>query len=248
MRYFLFVFSISILWSCGGEGEPPTDLREDYFPLRIGAEYIYQMDSTVYNFEGSTTTTSYRRETVLDTFLRGNVTVYRIEIARKESLDDSDWTVTGFDEMLRDQLEVQRTIENQRYLALQLPIAQGAVWDGLAFIDENREVMLAGERFNMWQDWGEFELRDPAMSVTIQSENYDDVIRVTEADFSDEVLVLRQSFSDYAANVGLVRKQQRIFDLSCTGVAPDLCYQSDMPWEDQAEMGFSLLQELISYK
>lgn len=253
MRSLLYCFMcLCTLVGCGGEDTAPLDLRLDYYPIDIGQEFVYRMDSVIYDPTAGQTnqinTTSYRRERIVDSTIlsRGEIE-YSIEISTKESLADAEWEVRSFDRVSRFGTELFRTYGNQRFIPLNFPPEQGARWDGLAFIDDSQVAVIAGEPIKIWEDWGDYEINSPAGSVTHNGIVYDDVVRVVEVNFDDEVLILRESFAEYASDVGLVFRQQRIFDLTCSGAGTgDPCRDTSIPWEDDAEMGFSLRQTLIS--
>jgi len=252
MRYLpLVVLACCFLIGCSKDDQPPVDLRLDYYPLELGQERVYRMDSLIFDRVAGElqeiNSTSYRRERIIDsTWMDREEIEYRIEISYKAEIDD-EWQVRSFDRVSRFNTELKRTYGNQQFVLLTFPPEQGAQWDGLAFIDKTQETIVGGERINIWQDWDDFAVLEDSKSAEYDDVVYDDVIRVEEANFDDEVLLLRESFSDYAAAVGVVFRSQRIYELTCSGAGTnDPCRDTSVPWEEDAERGYSFMQTLIT--
>src|SRR6476646_1703229 len=96
-RIFFLMAFCSLVWcSCTKENNAPAvDLQTEFYPLKVGSVYVYDVDSTAYsNFTGGNINYKFQlKDSVTDTFLDlTGQTVYRIERYRKNSTS-SNWVI-----------------------------------------------------------------------------------------------------------------------------------------------------------
>lgn len=199
-RIFLFTLFGSLLFTaCNKETyAPAVDLESNYYPLTIGAVYIYDVDSTAYsNF--SNTSVNYQfeiKDSVSNTFvdLAGN-TNYRIE-RYKRTDSTSPWLIQKVFSRNKNLRDGEEFIDNQRFIRIIFPPIAGTVWNG------NSKNTL-GEQ--------DYVINDDVAPLIINNLNFDSTIVVNEIDESN---LIRQDLvnATYAKNVGLVQKEVTAVD------------------------------------
>jgi hypothetical protein len=235
-----------ILSSCSKEeadSYQAAELQLDYFPLSIGKYAVYEVDSTIYDPNGAEMvyhTRTYFKEEVADT-LTGPLgeTIYRIE-RYERTADSLPWTISR---VLSASIEGNRAIvteDNLRFISLVFPPRENSRWNGLAFIDPEQVVQVAGESLLMFKGW-DYSIPEPASSDSIGSLFFPEVLTVQEAE-DENLIELRRSFSQYARGTGLVYRERWILDTQCISAC------DGQSWEEKAEKGFIVRQRIIEYK
>lgn len=242
MRYLLFVMTIAFLLpSCGENEIEPTDpsvFGYEYFPVSVGNEWIYQVDSLLIGQGGfaNVESSSQVKEVISEVISQSDdEIVYRVErSARPDST--SIWRLTDIWTVSTTPTQVTKTIENLKFIKLVFPAVQGARWDGNIFFDANSLYPVGAENLRIYQDWS-YRI-DIESSAVISGEIFDDVALVSHID-QETFVSRRYSTERYVKGIGLVERQMEIYDNS-SGKADGIT------WEDGAEKGFRLLQRLIS--
>lgn len=221
------------------EDYQPGDLGKDYFPLSVGNTWIYQLDSIIFDNNGTKIdTVSVRiREQITEKFTdqSGN-DAFRVERAKNKN---NFWVTTDVWFASIDNKLAYRTEENLRFAKLSFPVTQGNAWDGNAFIDEEIIIKVAGEPIRVYQNWGDYIYTQVNQEETIGSAVYSSVCTVDQVDLEDKI-TRRYSQEKYAAGFGLVYKKMIILNTQQ--------FDSNDPWEEKAEEGFILEQLLISFE
>lgn len=199
-RIFLFIIFGSLLFTaCNKETYAPAkDLEQNYYPLSVGAVYIYDVDSTAYsNF--SNTSVNYQfeiKDSITNTFVdAAGLNNYRIE--RYKRIDSSSpWVIQKVFSRSKSLRDGEEFIDNQRFIRIIFPPIAGSVWNG------NSKNTL-GEQ--------DYVINDDVASLTINNLNFDSTIVVNEIDESN---LIRQDLVNitYAKNVGLVQKEVTAVD------------------------------------
>lgn len=197
-RTLICVVLCSLAWlSCTKENNAPAaDLQGEFYPLKVGSVYVYDVDSTAYsdfigNCRGSATNYKFQlKDSVADTFvgLTGD-TSYRVERYRRNT-SSSEWRIQQVYTRSKTLRAAEEFINNQRFVRLVFPPVQGTYWNG------NSKNTL-GEQ--------EYIIEDGILPLTINSLSFDSTITVKEI---DEFNLIREDLvrSTYAKNVGLVQK------------------------------------------
>jgi len=240
-RFLLILALISSFMACENtlEDYQPSFGGKSFFPLEVGHSWIYQLDSIVYDNNGTRidTISSQIREQITEKFTdqSGNE-AYRISRAR---LKGTFWKVTDIWSASTDERLAYRTEENLRFAKLSFPIIDGNSWDGNAFLDEEVIVKIAGEPIRVYQNWGDYRYEDVNAVETIGDVSYDKVCTVSQVDLEDKI-TKRYSLEKYVDGFGLVYKQMYILNTQK--------FESNDPWEIKAEEGFILEQTLLSFE
>jgi hypothetical protein len=245
----------ALLWGCGARETiaPDTEILEAqyaYFPLRIGRYTEYSVDSIVYDFAtgGGTQRSMSRtfvREQVIDT-LRDNTGALQYRIERYERRDAKKaWQLVSVGTAARNKTQAIRTENNLRFLSLVFPLNRRSEWNGLIWLNADREIEIAGERMRPFSNW-RFEVDSIDVPQKIGSFQFDSVLVVTEADDTN-IIERRFSKARYAMGVGLVSKEQLILDSQYCNKPQPPSDCATKPWVEKAEKGYILKQTILEY-
>ncbi|MFN0215342.1 MAG: hypothetical protein ACKVT2_13885 [Saprospiraceae bacterium] len=229
---------------------PDDAFQYDYFPLELGKYLTYQLDSIVYDFasDGSTiqhVTRTFANEIVVDTIRdQSGVLLYVIERYELKALN-GPWIFKNIITASRSATQAVRTEDNLRFLKLVFPMNRRSNWDGNIWIDENREIEIAGERMRPFINWG-YEVDSINVPALVSQFSMDSTLLVTEADDSN-IVERRYSRARYAKHIGLVWKEQWILDSQYCNQFPVPADCESRPWEQKAEKGYILRQTLIGF-
>ncbi len=237
---------LPLLTGCMADADPfpAAPLEADYFPLFPGKYAEYVVDSLVFDPTASEPSYSRRvlvREMVTDTFRRSDGRIaYRIERAER-SADSLSWQTTQVFSATREDNRIIVQEDNLTFIRLVLPPREGTRWDGNAFLDPATVVTVAGESLEMFKHWS-YMISAPPASLELDGGKlrFDAVVTVTEAD-DENLIELRRSAARYAKGVGLVYREVWILDTQCVTDC------IDRTWEEKAEKGFILRQQITNH-
>lgn len=244
-----------LLAACGDQiVEPPDDAlarqQYAYYPLQIGKYVEYQVDSVVFDFAagGGTLRDSSRtlvREVVADTLrdLTGQL-VYSIEHYERASVQDA-WMLRSIGTAARTATQAIRTEQNLRFLKMVFPMTRRSEWDGNVWIDQEREIEIAGERMRPFSNW-HYEVDTIDRPAVVGAFTFDSTLLITEAD-DNNVIERRLSRVRYAKHVGLVWREQWILDSQYCNQTPPPADCATRPWELKAERGYLLRQKVLAF-
>ncbi|MEZ5043512.1 MAG: hypothetical protein R2828_26685 [Saprospiraceae bacterium] len=226
---------------------PNTDFGYDYYPLNVGQFWEYTVDSIIYRpaIGGIRKDTfhSFLREIVVDTF-RDNTQLlnFRVEQFTRRSAD-LPWQIRNVFTMARDEINAFRVEDNLRFVKMVFPVKVDKHWSGTNYFDELTEVVVGGNKLEMFKGWESTIMSD---SETVQTGGlgFDAVLKIQIADFNS-FIESREGVEYYAKNVGLVSRSIAIFDTQCQICCNGDC--GDLAWEDKVEEGFRLEQRLIRH-
>ncbi len=243
IRYVYIIIALFLV-GCSSEEELPTsstDFHYDYFPLSVGNTRIYQVDSTIFDPQGTgtavTTSSGQLKEIIADTFKdQSGDLAYRVEVYYRR-YDTLPWS------FFRNKLVVRRTSQlevldnNQRFIKLIFPPEEGITWDGNAFIDDQLLIEIAGEPIQVFKNWS-YAVTAITPEETINGKSYSNVLNVQLA--NDENLIeLRRGTEKYAKGIGLVYRSLQILDTQQL--------EPSLTWDEKAERGFITTLCLIDH-
>lgn len=229
---------------------PPFDTAQwAYFPLEIGQYAVYQVDSVVFDFapNGDILRDSSRtwvKEIVVDT-LRDQTGDLYFRVERYEKNDPAaPWAIRHVWTANRNETQAIRVENNLRFLKLVFPMDRRSAWDGNLWIDDMREIEIAGERMRPFSNWA-YEVDSIDIQALVGQFSFDSTLLVTEADDTN-LIERRFSRARYAKHVGLVWREQWILDSQyCAAPTPPDC--ETRPWEQKAEKGYILRQTILEF-
>ena len=247
----IFIFSISFLFiafitTCSKTvtEDFQVDFGYEYFPLEIGKYRTYVVDSVVYDIGDNeviikTESRSYEMHVVADT-ITDNLGRSGYKIERYERANDTlDWEIKDVWTTIRTDEGAEWIEENLRFLKIIFPLKEGLEWDGNKYIDVTTIIPIAGESVEVFKSWN-YEALVVNTAEEIGDQTFESVATISQAN-SENLIELRESTEKYAKGVGLVHRQMRILDTQC------IIECEGQPWEQKAEKGFILTQEIIDY-
>ncbi|MCC7246411.1 MAG: hypothetical protein IT269_12080 [Saprospiraceae bacterium] len=232
---------------------PPTVSAADqwdYFPLRIGQQTTWRVDSIVYDFAtgGGTvrdSSVTFVQEIVSDT-LRDQTGELNYVIDRFERLNDSaPWQFVRRETAVRNASQAIRTEQNLRFLKLIFPMTRRSEWNGNIWIDVNREIEIAGERIRPFVNW-QYEVDSIDVAATVGAFQFDSTLLVTEVNESN-IIERRLSQTRYAKGVGMVEREIWILDSQYCNQDPVPTDCTTLSWDLKAERGYRLRQVILDY-
>lgn len=241
--FFLMCLIVGVYSSCTNEIEefPSNNMDENFYPLSNGKYWEYQVDSTIFDNQGSTvlSSSSFVKEAIVGLLEEsGDRKSYRVERSWRASANQ-EWKVTDIWSMGIEGNRAIKTEENLRFIKLIFPAEEGSQWDGNAFIDSSIKLEYAGETVEVFKNW-DYSISDRKVKEQIGVSTYDEVVTVTQAD-DENVIEKRYSVEKYARDVGMVYRRMEIYDSQCI----EACVGQS--WEDKAQKGFNLTQTLIAH-
>ncbi len=236
----LFVLSFSF-FSCEKETEKLDEefFGYEYYPVSVGNEWVYKVDSLLYSNDGifKDTASWYIREKITKIHKVGNEENNYV-VERSKSKDNINWTISDIWTIKKTDSNIQKTEENLTFIKLIFPPKKGKGWDGNAFINPGAEVSVFGENFKMFENWS-YKITEEIPSMNLGGKTYDNVIKVREVD-EESIVNLKRSYAHYAKGVGLILEERSIlFDQPNN--------TEEIEWAIKADMGFILRRELISH-
>lgn len=247
LRLIAFLAPLIFLFACTEEADDFTlDFGENLYPLAVGNTLVYAVDSVIYDPLGAgeriDTVSGFSREVITE-LLEGAAddTLYRLERSYR-TLTTDPWQVTDVWTVRREPTRLIRTEENLSFINLVFPLTERSDWDALAFIDDDREVLVAGETIAPFRQW-DAEVDSIATTWTDPRTgfSYADAVFVQIADSEDNLIQHRRGFEVYAPNVGLVYRELYVLDTQCI----EAC--AGQPWEVKAEKGFIVRRSLLEF-
>ncbi|HMQ46899.1 MAG TPA: hypothetical protein PKA00_05360 [Saprospiraceae bacterium] len=252
-RFLLIVcMLVGFVWACNKQQteDYPIDYGYDYFPLAVGTEYIYQVDSIVYKpviggIQADSSTTFVRELTVDSLLDESGKAWYRVEQYQRKQ-DTLPWQITRVLMLRRNEAEAIRTEENLRFIKLRFPIKANESWDGNAAFDASRDFAVSGENMAIFKNWNYLVLES---NGTYQEGaiNLDEVITVQNAD-NENLIERRSAVERYARGVGLVYREWGLYDTQCEACcASDFALCEPLSWPEKAEKGVMIRQRLLAF-
>jgi hypothetical protein len=191
-KILVYTYIISLV-ACTQQTEPDAvDLGYDYFPSQIGATWIYQVDSLVYDDNSGFTTIDtfiYQyKEQITGTYINGSGKTEQLVNRYVKKVDTLNWEQLNTYTLLKTDLNAQKTIENIRFVKLVFPLTLNKKWDGNAYNSLGNEEYVVSA-FNT--------------SQTIGSSIYDNTLTVIQKNENNAVEEIKRA-EIYARNIGLV--------------------------------------------
>ena len=251
---FAIFFSIALIINACGERvtfepAPWDESQYTYFPLETGKYVVYRVDSIVYDFApggiSRDSSGTFVKEITGDTLRdQSGQLLYRIERYERSS-DTAQWQLVSIGTAGRSGGQAIRTENNLRFLKLIFPMDRRSEWDGNLWIDQAREIEIAGERMRPFTNWL-YEVDSIDVQAFIGPFVFDSTLLVTEAD-DKNIIERRYSRVRYAKHVGVVWREQWILDSQYCNQTPPPADCETKPWEDKAEKGYILRQTILEF-
>lgn len=219
------------------EYETKEEVKNTYYPLEVGNEWVYRVDSLIISRSGQNKveSTVYMRERILSKEATDQGKVYRME--RAFATDTSEeYQVRMYEHVEYSDFRVI-TNEDFRKVDIVYPIEVGNTWNALAYASKERQYFISVDSIQFYGGYSASMLSKEA-SIEIAGKQYSDVIKVVHMD--DTSVVDKQYEQNiYGSGVGLL---QRTFE-----AYSDNSGFSERPWIDRAKHGFKITKTLVDY-
>lgn len=217
---------------------PAPDFGYAYFPLQIGQEREYRLDSIVYDPSSGMilgdSSSTFMREICTDTLRSAEgALLYRFEQFERKA-DSLPWKLQRVAFRSRNGFRAEYLENNLRFIPLVFPVETGRSWEGLEYIDPFREIEVAGELLQPFQNW-RFEITNVGTDSLVAGRPWQEICAVEAG--AENLIELRRWDAVYARDVGLVYQTWWILDSQNLS--------SDISWEEKAEKGYILRQYLL---
>ncbi|MCX6351297.1 MAG: hypothetical protein NTX03_05490 [Bacteroidetes bacterium] len=197
LGFVFFIAIVAVMFACNKTEDPPTpNMNYDYYPIRLGEERIYQVDSINYNYSTNRfDSLTYEIREVTDspfTELNGDKAFKVVRYYRRKPSDPWEYLRTNTTKRLK--FRAEKMEENTRYIKLIFPIRKATKsWNGNLFNDTDRYGI-----YNYYYQ----EIGVPA---NILGKQYDSTCLVHIIDYADGISKHIEE-ERYAKGVGLIYK------------------------------------------
>jgi hypothetical protein len=233
-RVSLFFILLFILVGCSNEDPISTDIGLNYFPLRTGDSWIYQLEETTIN-QTSTLSTMYElRVTVVDSSKNatGGYT-YTFHRDKRTTAADPWQTFETWTARVNQNKLIQAE-GNTLFVKLVFPLANTLTWNGNQF----NNLPNGGNLFNgSGSESYQASNYNQATTLTTNLE-YANTITITHNNFDDPIVGKDVRKEIYARDVGLIYKEVTQLEY---------CSVGDCLGQQKVDKGVILIQTLKSY-
>lgn len=207
MRINFGIFILILLLSaCSSDDEMAIDssyFGYDYYPLRIGQEHIYRIDSIIHDdFTGSSDTFSFqRRELIESTFIDSEGRrVYNVAIFNREN-DTSSWNQEKLISRVRTEKRAEELDNNKLEIKMVFPLGEDKAW--------NANLLNTGDELR----FSYVNVHQPLLLDTIL---YDSTAIVLQKD-EQNLIEQFESSEVYSAGKGLIFRTDKELRTSIDG-------------------------------
>lgn len=233
-RGSLFIILLVSLIRCSDEDSISSDIGLDYFPLRTGDSWIYEVEETSINQSITASTTYELRVTVIDS-LKNSEGGYTYTFQRARRLTEMDsWENIETWTALISKNQLIQSEGNVLFIKLLFPLSAGSKWNG----NQYNNLPNNGNLFDGMD--GEFyHVPEFNLPITLSTGlNFGASLAAYHNDFIDPIVGKDFRKEVYARDVGLVYKE--ITQL-------EYCTVGDCLGQQKVDKGFMLVQTLKSY-
>jgi hypothetical protein len=194
------------LWQCTEVTELGNDIGREYYPVKVGNYWIYDVSETTFTNQFLTDpadSVTYQVRERVDTVFRNQVGELTYKVIRsKRTRPGQPWGQDSLVTIIKSSSDVRYTYDNLKTVKLVFPVVEHKQWDGNAFnvLQPDNSQGLEKFKFTYAQVGQPFALPDTSYQHTVK------VIQFLRQDAIK--LVGRQEV--YALGVGMIHK--RIID------------------------------------
>ncbi len=245
MRLFSILFLLLVVLSACNDQEQvlddfELDLGKEYFPLKVGQFAIYQVDSIIFDPVGEnkidTISLQVKEEIVSSYQAPDKETIFIMERYERKDVSEN-WRITNVWSVYFVNNTLIRVEDNLRFVKLIFPVIPKKTWNPNANFDDDININVAGETLKMFKDWVS-SIEKIEDELTINELIFKDVVKISTVN-NENLIEYRYGIERYAQDIGLIYKELWILDTQ--RIDPML------PWEEKAEKGFILKQEIIAH-
>ncbi len=220
----VFLVVAGIVFSCAKKNDPSLDdLGYNYYPIRIGDYFIYDVIDTSFQGLGSEIVSTYQvKEEIHETVVVNDEERYQIYLYYKQPNEewkeypDSNWTV-----FLKEG-KLIRIEDNIRFVKLVFPLSVNKKWDGNITDTESDP-----------QNY--YTMKEINRPFSYDAQNFNETVSVVHYENSS-ALDDNYSVEVFAKNVGMVYKEIKVYK-----------YEQSNLLAKQIEYGRHYYKKLVSY-
>jgi hypothetical protein len=220
-----YLVGLALLASaCGKDEYVPADRGTNYFPIRVGSEWVYDVSQTLYSEVNAPQESQYRLRLLVSDSIpnSGGSFTYIVSRSRQE-LNQTTWSAVDTWSIRKSDREVIVTEGNTPFKKLMFPTRDGLTWNGNEYNNLGEDLYS----INKWEG-------EPWAGIPI-----DNTIKV-EQEFNEDFIVFRDEREElYAKEIGLVRQ---------TVTQLEYCSTEDCIGQQKIKSGRQYLQVLVSYE
>lgn len=254
MRYILILFCLVSIIACQKSTFGSFDEAKygyQYFPLRVGMERIYQVDSFTFDAINDRpvidSSSSFIRELFVEKYENSlGEEVYRIE-RYNAGYPTGPWVIK---DVVTEQIEVEKAVRvenNLRFTPLVFPIRLEKNWEGNLYIEPHYSIFVNGELLeDVYLEWN-YQISGVDSIAQISGIDFEQLV-VTEVN-EENAVTLRREVASYAPEIGLVYKKSWILNSICKHeLSGNTEFCQDKSWEEKASRGYIVEFRLVSYQ
>jgi hypothetical protein len=245
-QLILLLISMCFIVSCSNnviEEPDAVNFGYEFYPLSVGNEWIYQVDSSRIQGLNIIHSSSQIKEHIIDLISDdGDSRLYKVERSHRKTNQDN-WKITDIWTVEINDGQVIRNEENQRFIKLVFPNVKNTSWNGNVFFND-RLPFYSGQDVidNFYLNW-KYKITETDINLNLHGNLIEGVKQVIHVNQQDEAGIdNRLSIEYFAPNIGLVKKDLSAF-YSGTGIG----LVADSIWLLEGDKGLTFSQELISY-
>jgi hypothetical protein len=216
---------VLLAFACGKDEFVPADRGLNYFPIRVGSTWIYDVNETVYSEVSAPKESTYRlRLLVSDSIVNSAGSITYVVNRTRQTIGESTWSAVDTWSVRKDDREVIVTEGNISFKKLMFPTRNGLAWNG------NEYNTLGEDEYSMGEYDGDHDLGGMT---------FENVIQVEQESNEDFIVFLDEREELYAKEIGLVR--QSVTQLN-------YCTTENCIGQQKIKSGKTYLQVLFSYE
>ncbi|MBL0144960.1 MAG: hypothetical protein IPP48_03555 [Chitinophagaceae bacterium] len=205
----LIILTVTMLYACSKTETVTFKSPKSYMPAVKGKYIIYKLDSTVTRSFGSGfVTSSYTvKDSVVDVFTdnlgRESFKIFRYQL----NPSNNTWASTNTFVLTPQESSIEFVENNNRYIKLINPVADGKTWKGNSFI--NQSPYYINYIFSEWN----YTYDKVGSSRSVGSFTFPNTVTVVQSDSNDNDIFnpyssnfYNKGYEIYADSVGLVYK------------------------------------------
>ena len=235
-KYLSFFLPALLFWQCSDDPGPNVQSDATYFPLTVGAFYIYDVEETQYSVINGQEDLNYQLKLAVTDSFRNNAggTTYVVQRYVRDNMgEEFQYTDTWSARVEASQVVVAEG--NISYVRLVFPISEGRSWNGNA-LNNLKGDEPCGDNTNFNCDL--YQIESIGTPYQFNEELLTETVEVVQSNNIDVIVKedVRKEF--YARNIGLVYKESSVLNYctvgSCIG-------------QQQIDDGYTWKQSLVEY-
>jgi hypothetical protein len=192
------------LCQCTDNIDLTNDMAREYYPVKVGNYWIYDVSETTFNkqfLKNPTDSVTYQVRELVDTVYRDQTGELTYRVIRSRRADATQaWGSDSVVTINKSASDVRYTRENLKVVKLVFPAGENKKWNGNAFNIRGAE---------------EYTFAQVGQPYTLDDTTYTNTVRVNQF-FNENLVELEDRHEVYALGIGMVYK--RVIDLDyCRG-------------------------------